>query len=203
MFFGCLSRYSLLAEQGSRPCCSSPIVQYNGEDVLYFANARAYRQVTWPVQRENYHGNIKQAIWLITCQFCFVFYVWLDTRLKEKKHLIRIDRNDLLFQKIVKEMMLGQFLSVLLQVLIVKSHDLLSEEIAIVVYNMASVDFDGFYSNYLPQLLANCEGIDDNQKAVLAQNFKVDTVSLKASRVMPSRILLCVSGLILYYVYNI
>ena len=72
--------------------------------------------------------------------------------------------------------MLGQFLSVLLQVLIVKSHDLLSEEIAIVVYNMASVDFDGFYSNYLPQLLTNCDGIDDNQRTALAQNFKVDTV---------------------------
>ena len=72
--------------------------------------------------------------------------------------------------------MLGQFLNVLMQVLIVKSHDLLSEEIAIVVYNMASVDFDGFYSSYLPHLLGNCDGIDDSQRALLAQNFKVDTV---------------------------
>ena len=79
-------------------------------------------------------------------------------------------------QKIVKEMMLGQFLNVLMQVLIVKSHDLLSEEIAIVVYNMASVDFDGFYSSYLPHLLGNCDGIYDSQRALLAQNFKVDTV---------------------------
>ena len=72
--------------------------------------------------------------------------------------------------------MLGQLLNVLLQVLIVKSHDLLSEEIAIVVYNMASVDFDGFYGQYLPQLLASCDGVDDTQRAALAANFKVDTV---------------------------
>jgi hypothetical protein len=74
--------------------------------------------------------------------------------------------------------MLDQFLNVLIQVLVHKSHDLLQEEIGISVYNMASVDFDCFYSTFLPQFLTNCEGLDNNQKSILAQNFKMDKVSL-------------------------
>lgn len=85
-------------------------------------------------------------------------------------------RTVICFQKIFKEVMLAQFLNVLIQVLVHKSHDLLQEEIAITVYNMASVDFDGFYANFLPHLLTMCEGLDDNQKAILAANFKMEKV---------------------------
>ncbi len=77
--------------------------------------------------------------------------------------------------------MLAQFLNVLIQVLVHKSHDLLREEIAITVYNMASVDFDAFYSSFLPHLLSTCEGLDENQKAVLAANFKLEKVKAVAS----------------------
>ena len=73
--------------------------------------------------------------------------------------------------------MLEQFLNVLLQVLLAKSHDLLSEEIGIVLYNMGSVDFDAFYNSFLPQFLTNCDGINDNQKQTLAHNFNIDRVS--------------------------
>ena len=72
--------------------------------------------------------------------------------------------------------MLLQFLNVLIQVLVIKSHDLLQEEIGITIYNMASVDFDSFYANFLPQFLASCEGVDQNQKTILGQNFKMDKV---------------------------
>ena len=75
-------------------------------------------------------------------------------------------------------MMLLQFLNVLLQVLVAKSHDLLQEEIAITLYNMAHVDFDTFFTKFLPQFLNSCDGIDDNQKSILAQNFKMDKVSV-------------------------
>ena len=74
--------------------------------------------------------------------------------------------------------MLFQFLNVLHQVLVLRSHDLLQEEIVVTVYNMASVDFEKFYSDFLPQFLAGCEGIDDTQKALLAQNFKIDKVKI-------------------------
>lgn len=59
-----------------------------------------------------------------------------------------------------------------------RSHDLLQEEIGVTVYNMASVDFDTFYACFLPTFLAGCDGIDASQKAVLAQNFKMDCVSV-------------------------
>ena len=79
-------------------------------------------------------------------------------------------------QKIFRTTMLFQFVNVLLQVLVHKSHDLLQEEIGIATYNMASVDFDGFYSAFLPEFLASCDGVDSNQKNVLGRNFKMDRV---------------------------
>ncbi|KAI8501262.1 Exportin-6 [Branchiostoma belcheri] len=77
-------------------------------------------------------------------------------------------------QAIFKSSLLFQFLNVLLQVLVHRSHDLLREEIAIAAYNMASVDFDVFFTTFLPQFLAGCEGLDQTQKAILAQNFKME-----------------------------
>ncbi|XP_013401009.1 exportin-6-like [Lingula anatina] len=80
-----------------------------------------------------------------------------------------------LYQKnIFKEVMLFQFLNVFIQVLIHRSHDLLQEEIGITIYNMAAVDFDKFYSAFLPQFLNGTEGLDENQRTILAQNFEVD-----------------------------
>ncbi|KAK7002625.1 Exportin-6 [Biomphalaria glabrata] len=77
-------------------------------------------------------------------------------------------------KKIFSEVMSHQFLKVLMQVLIQKSHDLLQEEIVISIYNMAAVDFDAFFTDFLPHFLASIEGIDNSQKAVLAKNFKID-----------------------------
>ncbi|XP_052267006.1 exportin-6-like [Dreissena polymorpha] len=65
-----------------------------------------------------------------------------------------------------------QFMNVLLQVLVHKSHDLLQEEIVVTVYNMASVDFDRFYGEFLPQFLTGCERLDGTQKNMLTSNFK-------------------------------
>ncbi|XP_060560854.1 exportin-6-like [Ruditapes philippinarum] len=70
--------------------------------------------------------------------------------------------------------MLSQFMNVLLQVLVHKSHDLLQEEIVVTIYNMASVDFDRFYSEFLPHFLTGCDGLDNGQKHMLGQNFKVE-----------------------------
>uniref|UniRef100_A0A3B3YX66 Importin N-terminal domain-containing protein n=1 Tax=Poecilia mexicana TaxID=48701 RepID=A0A3B3YX66_9TELE len=59
-------------------------------------------------------------------------------------------------------------------VLLHKSHDLLQEEMTLAIYNMASVDFDAFYSVFMPQFLNGCQGVDSNQRAVLARNFKLE-----------------------------
>ena len=64
----------------------------------------------------------------------------------------------------------------LLQALVHRSHDLLQEEITITIYNMASVDFDSFYTGFLPQFLAGCEGVTQSQKSELNHNFKFDKV---------------------------
>lgn len=70
--------------------------------------------------------------------------------------------------------MLFHFINVLLQVLLHKSHDLLQEEITLAIYNMASVDFDAFYSAFMPEFLNGCQGVDTSQRAVLARNFKLE-----------------------------
>ena len=79
-------------------------------------------------------------------------------------------------QQIFKSGMLFQFINVLLQALVHRSHDLLQEEITITIYNMASVDFDSFYTGFLPQFLGGCEGITQSQKSELRDNFKFDKV---------------------------
>ncbi|CAH3162738.1 unnamed protein product [Porites lobata] len=80
-----------------------------------------------------------------------------------------------LYQKtIFKDLMLLQFLNVLLQALVYRSHDLLQEEITITLYNMAAVDFDSFYSAFLPRFLGGCEGLTDSQKTELGNNFTPD-----------------------------
>ncbi|CAH2307551.1 exportin-6 isoform X1 [Pelobates cultripes] len=83
-------------------------------------------------------------------------------------------KHKLYHKKLFRAVMLPQFVSVLLQVLIHKSHDLLQEEIGIAVYNMASVDFSTFFSSFLPEFLGSCQGLDSGQKNVLARNFKME-----------------------------
>lgn len=80
-----------------------------------------------------------------------------------------------LYQKtIFSDGMLFHFLNVLLQVLVRRSHDLLQEEIAIALYNMASSDFDKFYLRFVPDFLTHCDGLFAEQKSELSKTFKMD-----------------------------
>ncbi|KAG9349889.1 hypothetical protein JZ751_026242 [Albula glossodonta] len=83
-------------------------------------------------------------------------------------------KHKLYHKKLFCTSMLFHFINVLLQVLVHRSHDLLQEEIALAIYNMASVDFDSFYSTFLPEFLRSCQGIDANQCTVLGRNFKME-----------------------------
>eukprot|EP00062_Callorhinchus_milii_P009071 gi/632952470/ref/XP_007891869.1/ PREDICTED: exportin-6 isoform X3 [Callorhinchus milii] len=95
-----------------------------------------------------------------------------------KQNLLHLEtlntKHKLYHKKIFRTTMLFQFINVLLQVLVHKSHDLLQEDIGIAVYNMASVDFSSFYTVFLPHFLGCCDGIDSNQRTVLGRNFKMD-----------------------------
>uniref|UniRef100_A0A3Q3ACL7 Exportin 6 n=1 Tax=Kryptolebias marmoratus TaxID=37003 RepID=A0A3Q3ACL7_KRYMA len=83
-------------------------------------------------------------------------------------------KHKLYSRKLFRTSMLFHFINVLLQVLLHKSHDLLQEEITLAIYNMASVDFNAFYSVFMPEFLNGCHGVDTNQRAVLARNFKLE-----------------------------
>ena len=76
------------------------------------------------------------------------------------------------------ESLIEHFLTVLLQVILNKSHDLLKEEIILAIYHMATVDFNAFFKQFLPQYLTNVMDIDDNQREKLQQCFKEEIVSI-------------------------
>uniref|UniRef100_A0A672S412 Importin N-terminal domain-containing protein n=1 Tax=Sinocyclocheilus grahami TaxID=75366 RepID=A0A672S412_SINGR len=59
----------------------------------------------------------------------------------------------------------------LIQILLHKSHDLLQDDITLALYNMAAVDFQAFYSSFLPEFLNGCQGLDPHQRTTLARNF--------------------------------
>jgi len=73
-----------------------------------------------------------------------------------------------------EEGVLFQFINVLIQTLVNKSHDLLQEEICQVVYNMSTVDWGFFYSSFLTQFLQNAGGTTNDQKNSLYQSFRRD-----------------------------
>ena len=78
-----------------------------------------------------------------------------------------------LYQKsLFQTTMLASFLQVLLNALIQKSHDLLQEEIIQAIYSMVSSNFDGFFSQFVPNYLMNINDLTDNQKSQLHQNYK-------------------------------
>ncbi|KAJ9592278.1 hypothetical protein L9F63_001174, partial [Diploptera punctata] len=80
-----------------------------------------------------------------------------------------------LYHKAVfRDELLPRFLTVLLNALIHKSHALLAEEIAVALYNMASVNFVAFHNLFLPEFLRSSDGLDDGQRSILQRNFKND-----------------------------
>ena len=92
--------------------------------------------------------------------------------------LEQLDEKWKLYHKpIFTEALIGHFLTVLLQVLIHKSHDLLREEIVLAVYHMASVDFGAFFKQFLMQFLGKMDDLDVNQREKLQMAFKQETVS--------------------------
>ncbi|XP_073713799.1 exportin-6 [Misgurnus anguillicaudatus] len=80
-------------------------------------------------------------------------------------------KHKLYHRKLFRSAMLFHFTNVLLQVLLHKSHDLLQEDITLALYNMAAVDFQAFYSSFLPEFLNGCQGLDPHQRTTLARNF--------------------------------
>lgn len=80
-------------------------------------------------------------------------------------------KHKLYHRKLFRSAMLFHFTNVLLQVLLHKSHDLLQDDITLALYNMAAVDFQAFYSSFLPEFLNGCQGLDPHQRTTLARNF--------------------------------
>ncbi|XP_011308703.1 exportin-6 [Fopius arisanus] len=81
-----------------------------------------------------------------------------------------------LYQKeIFKNHLLERFLVALFTVLIHRSHNLLADDIAVAIHNLAGVDINWFFSHFLPTFLGGCEGLDDVQRATLMEGFDKST----------------------------
>ncbi|KAJ8970467.1 hypothetical protein NQ317_009441, partial [Molorchus minor] len=70
-----------------------------------------------------------------------------------------------------RDHLLPQFLTVLLNCLIEKSQSLLSEDIETAIYNMAAVNFDGFFSTFLRRFIQNINELTQSQWEILMDNF--------------------------------
>lgn len=74
--------------------------------------------------------------------------------------------------------MSNHFLNLLLQVLTHQSHNLLQEEIAEIIYEMAEVNLVNFHTDFLSKFLGNIEGILPHQQLSLVDKYKIAQVQL-------------------------
>ena len=97
-----------------------------------------------------------------------------------KQNLIALEeinsRWKLYHKPVFTQNLIINFLTVLVQVLVNNSHNLLREEITTCIFNMANVDFDAFFNQFLTGFVSNQSDLDDNQKTALKSSFKQDTV---------------------------
>ncbi len=70
------------------------------------------------------------------------------------------------------------FLNVFIQVLMQKSHSLLQDEISELIYQLASVDFMHFHSEFFPKFIGNILGLTQQQKLSLVENYQIVEVCL-------------------------
>ncbi|XP_028138810.1 exportin-6 [Diabrotica virgifera virgifera] len=68
--------------------------------------------------------------------------------------------------------LLSEFLTVLFNCLLDKSQSSLSDDVQMAVYNMAAVNFTGFYTTFLRKFVENLEGVSHQQQEVLLRNFQ-------------------------------
>lgn len=83
-----------------------------------------------------------------------------------------------MFQDLFRSAFLGEFLTVLMNNLVEKTHALLVDEIATAVYNMAAVDFNTYFNSFIPHFLSQLSGLDSYQREMLHQRTKPDMVNL-------------------------
>lgn len=77
-----------------------------------------------------------------------------------------------IYSKVIfRDYLLNNFLAVLLECLLEKTQALLSEDIQVAVYHMASVNFSTFFSCFLPQFLNKYEWLGPSCKEGLMSHF--------------------------------
>ncbi|RWS06375.1 exportin-6-like isoform X1 [Dinothrombium tinctorium] len=90
-------------------------------------------------------------------------------------------RFKLYHKEVFRRNLLKQFLTLFMQTLVSKTHDILNDEISNVIYNLASVDFNVFFHQFILEFLCISDGLNDNQRNVLAttivRNFATDLPS--------------------------
>ena len=68
-----------------------------------------------------------------------------------------------------RRLLLARFLTVLIQALLHRSHDLLRDDIATTVHSLAAVDLAAFCERFVPALLQDTPGLDAQQRMTLAE----------------------------------
>lgn len=82
-----------------------------------------------------------------------------------------------LFQTLFRERLLCQFITVLLHTLLDQGHALLIDDMLLTLFNMAAVNFQAFFTTFVPEFLQNMDLLTPTQRDSLKQSFNQETVS--------------------------
>ncbi|KAK6641177.1 hypothetical protein RUM44_012886 [Polyplax serrata] len=100
----------------------------------------------------------------------------IDLFRQNLKNLERLNNKwNLYYKEVFKKDLHGEFLIALLNILLTKSHTLVNDEIAVVIYNLIIVDANSFFDVFLPKYLDSIGMLNVSQKTVLLDNFTRDT----------------------------
>ncbi|XP_050298524.1 exportin-6-A-like [Anthonomus grandis grandis] len=86
--------------------------------------------------------------------------------------LQELNKNKKLYHKgLFRSHLLPELLRVLLNTLLYKRQGISNEDIILAVYNMAEVDFNGFFSTFLPHYIQSLDGVTPRDYELLAVHF--------------------------------
>eukprot|EP00039_Didymoeca_costata_P014400 m.232075 g.232075 ORF g.232075 m.232075 type:complete len:1118 (-) comp16015_c0_seq11:2348-5701(-) len=134
---------------------------------FFFPSKRRDHSVAMP-QMEN-----QQCFLAIMHAFCLSFQQTDINLFKQNLSTLKeLNEHQKIFQKdVFRENLQQGFLETLFQAMFSGAFKLLHDQILSVIHDLAAVDFNNFFSVFLPQMLHQLNGLNDAQKHELAARF--------------------------------
>lgn len=150
---------------------ASPSVQESLFQLVYSVLVHKWKYF-FKTSTELIEMRTKEFLQLMRAMGQSLFLPNIDLFRQNLRNLERLNtRWNLYSEGIFKKELHSEFLTVLLNNLLNKSHPILNEEIAVAIFNLISADANGFYNGFLPRYLDSLKVLDPSQKSFLLENF--------------------------------